>query len=71
LTAYRAAFTRGRLTKDDVVFIPGAGSGVQTFVLLYAKHAGARSVQTWRSTITPTRIGTNPCARRPAAAVRR
>jgi zinc-binding alcohol dehydrogenase/oxidoreductase len=46
LTAYRAAFTRGRLTKDDVVFIPGAGSGVQTFVLLYAKHAGARTIVT-------------------------
>jgi NADPH:quinone reductase-like Zn-dependent oxidoreductase len=46
LTAYRAAFTRGRLTKDDVVFIPGVGSGVQTFVLLYAKHVGAKTVVT-------------------------
>jgi NADPH:quinone reductase-like Zn-dependent oxidoreductase len=46
LTAYRAAFTRGRLTKDDVVFIPGVGSGVQTFVLLYAKHVGATTVVT-------------------------
>ncbi len=46
LTAYRAAFTRGRLTKDDVVFIPGVASGVQTFVLLYAKHVGAKTVVT-------------------------
>jgi NADPH:quinone reductase-like Zn-dependent oxidoreductase len=46
LTAYRATFTRGKITKDDVVFIPGAGSGVQTFVLLYAKHVGARTIVT-------------------------
>src|SRR3984957_19770931 len=46
LTAYRATFTRGKITKDDVVFIPGAGSGVQTFVLLYAKYAGARTIVT-------------------------
>jgi NADPH:quinone reductase-like Zn-dependent oxidoreductase len=46
LTAYRATFTRGRITKDDVVFIPGVGSGVQTFVLLYAKHVGARTIVT-------------------------
>ncbi len=46
LTAYRATFTRGRITKDDVVFVPGVGSGVQTFVLLYAKHVGARTIVT-------------------------
>ena len=46
LTAYRATFTRGKITKDDVVFIPGAGSGVQTFVLMYAKHVGARTIVT-------------------------
>ena len=46
LTAYRATFTRGRIVQDDVVFIPGAGSGVQTFVLLYAKHVGARTIVT-------------------------
>ncbi|GAC1566990.1 MAG: zinc-binding dehydrogenase [Vulcanimicrobiaceae bacterium] len=46
LTAYRATFTRGGLTKDDVVLIPGVGSGVQTFVLLYAVHVGARTVVT-------------------------
>ncbi len=46
LTAYRAAFTRGRMTKDDVVLITGVGSGVQTFVLAYAKHVGARTIVT-------------------------
>ncbi len=46
LTAYRAVFTRGRITKDDVVFIPGVAGGVQTFVLLYAKHVGARTIVT-------------------------
>lgn len=46
LTAYRATFTRGKLTGDDVVFVPGVGSGVQTFVLLYAKHVGARTIVT-------------------------
>jgi len=46
LTAYRATITRGKVTKDDVVLIPGVGSGVQTFVLLYAKHVGARVIVT-------------------------
>jgi NADPH:quinone reductase-like Zn-dependent oxidoreductase len=45
-TAYRAVFTRGKITKDDVVFIPGVGSGVQTFVLLFVKHVGAKAVVT-------------------------
>jgi NADPH:quinone reductase-like Zn-dependent oxidoreductase len=46
LTAYRAVFTRGRCTKDDVVLIPGVGSGVQTFALQFAKAAGARTIVT-------------------------
>lgn len=45
-TAYRAVFTRGRIAKDDLVLIPGVGSGVQTFVLLYAVWAGARTIVT-------------------------
>jgi zinc-binding alcohol dehydrogenase/oxidoreductase len=49
LTAYRAVFTRGRITKDDVVLITGVGGGVQTFALLYARHAGARTIVTSRS----------------------
>jgi NADPH:quinone reductase-like Zn-dependent oxidoreductase len=46
LTAYRAVFTRGRCTKDDVVLIPGVGGGVQTFALQFAKSAGARTIVT-------------------------
>jgi len=46
LTAYRAVFTRGRCTKDDVVLIPGIGGGVQTFALLFAKSVGARTIVT-------------------------
>jgi NADPH:quinone reductase-like Zn-dependent oxidoreductase len=46
LTAYRAVFTRGRCTADDVVLIPGVGGGVQTFALQFAKSAGARTIVT-------------------------
>lgn len=46
VTAYRALVSRGRCTKDDLVLIPGVGSGVQTFVLLFAKKIGAKVVVT-------------------------
>lgn len=46
LTAYRATFTRGELQPGQTVLIPGVGGGVQTFVLLFAKHAGARAIVT-------------------------
>jgi NADPH:quinone reductase-like Zn-dependent oxidoreductase len=46
LTAYRALFKRGALTRGETVLIPGVGGGVQTFVLLFAKHAGARTIVT-------------------------
>ena len=46
LTAYRAVFTRGRCTKDDVVLIPGIGGGVQTFALQFAKSTGAHTIVT-------------------------
>lgn len=46
LTAFRALITRGRVTKDDVVLITGVGGGVQTFVLLFAKHIGAKTIVT-------------------------
>ncbi len=46
LTAYRAVFTRGRCTRDDVVLIPGVGGGVQTFVLQFVKSTGARAIVT-------------------------
>jgi NADPH:quinone reductase-like Zn-dependent oxidoreductase len=46
VTAYRALVSRGRCTKDDVVLLPGVGSGVQTFVLLFAKKIGAKVIVT-------------------------
>lgn len=46
LTAYRAAFTRGELQSGETVLVPGIGGGVQTFVLLFAKAAGARAIVT-------------------------
>jgi NADPH:quinone reductase-like Zn-dependent oxidoreductase len=46
LTAYRALVSRGRCTKDDVVLVTGVGSGVQTFVLLFAKKIGAKCIVT-------------------------
>ncbi|HET9028911.1 MAG TPA: zinc-binding dehydrogenase [Candidatus Aquilonibacter sp.] len=46
LTAYRATFTRGELKTGETILIPGIGGGVQTFVLLYAKAIGARTIVT-------------------------
>ncbi|HEX3672104.1 MAG TPA: zinc-binding dehydrogenase [Candidatus Cybelea sp.] len=46
LTAYRALFTRGAVKPGETVLITGVGGGVQTFVLLFAKHAGARAIVT-------------------------
>ena len=46
LTAYRALFTRGALQPGETVLITGVGGGVQTFVLLFAKQAGARAIVT-------------------------
>lgn len=46
LTAYRALFTRGQLKRGETVLITGVSGGVQTFVLLFAKHAGARTIVT-------------------------
>lgn len=44
LTGYRALFTQGGLDKGDTVFIPGAGSGVATYMIQFAKNAGARVI---------------------------
>lgn len=49
LTGYRALFTKGQLKKGDTLFIPGAGSGVATFLIQFAKNAGARVIVTSRS----------------------
>ena len=44
LTGYRALFTQGELKKGDTVFIPGAGSGVATYLIQFAKNVGARVI---------------------------
>ena len=46
LTAYRALVTRGELKTGETVLITGVGGGVQTFVLLFAKALGARTIVT-------------------------
>lgn len=46
LTAYRAVFTRAHLQPGETVLITGVGGGVQSFVLLFAKQAGARTIVT-------------------------
>lgn len=49
LTAYRSLFTRGQLRRGQTVFIPGIGGGVATFLLKFAKAAGARVIVSSRS----------------------
>lgn len=49
LTAYRVLFTRGKLQAGMKVLIPGIGSGVATFLLQFAKKAGATVYVTSRS----------------------
>lgn len=49
LTGYRALFTKGQVQKGQTLFIPGAGSGVATFLIQFAKNAGARVIVTSRS----------------------
>lgn len=49
LTGYRALFTKGQLVKGQTLFIPGAGSGVATFLIQYAQNIGARVIVTSRS----------------------
>lgn len=46
LTAYRAVFTRGQLAPGETILITGIGGGVQSFVLLFAKHCGAKTIVT-------------------------
>lgn len=49
LTGYRALLTKGQLEKGQTVFIPGAGGGVATFLIQFAKNIGARVIVTSRS----------------------
>ncbi len=46
LTAYRALVTRGEVRAGETVLVPGIGGGVATFVLLLARHLGARVLVT-------------------------
>lgn len=48
LTGYRALVTKGKVAAGDTVFIPGAGSGVATFMIQFAKALGARVIVTSR-----------------------
>ena len=49
LTGYRALFTKGQIQAGQTVFIPGAGSGVATFLIQMAKNVGARVIVSSRS----------------------
>lgn len=46
VTAFRATFTRGELRAGETLLVTGIGGGVATFVLLFAKAAGARVIVT-------------------------
>ena len=46
LTAYRALFSRGGLRTGETVLVLGAGSGVATFAVQLAAHAGAHVLVT-------------------------
>lgn len=48
LTGYRAMFTKGQIKEGETVFIPGAGSGVATYLISFAKNIGARVIVTSR-----------------------
>lgn len=48
LTGYRALVTKGEVKASDTVFIPGAGSGVATYMIQFAKAVGARVIVTSR-----------------------
>lgn len=49
LTGYRALITKGNIQAGQTVFIPGAGSGVATFMIQFAKKKGARVIVSSRS----------------------
>lgn len=49
LTGYRALFTKGEIKEGETVFIPGAGSGVATYLISFAKAVGAKVIVTSRS----------------------
>lgn len=49
LTGFRALFTKGEIKEGETVFIPGAGSGVATYLISFAKNIGAKVIVTSRN----------------------
>src|SRR5699024_3820622 len=49
LTGYRALATKGEVKAGQTVFIPGAGSGVVTYMIQVAKSKGAKVIVSSRS----------------------
>jgi len=49
LTGYRALVTKGEVKAGQTVFIPGAGSGVATYMIQIAKSKGAKVIVSSRS----------------------
>lgn len=49
LTGYRALVTKAKIQENQTLFIPGAGSGVATFIIQMAKAKGARVIVSSRS----------------------
>jgi len=49
LTGFRALFTKGQLRSSDTIFLPGAGSGVATYIIQFSKAVGARVIVSSRS----------------------
>ncbi|GAA0293728.1 zinc-binding alcohol dehydrogenase/oxidoreductase [Gracilibacillus halotolerans] len=49
LTGFRALFTQGEIQPGETLFIPGVGSGVNSFIIKMAKAIGARVITTSRS----------------------
>lgn len=49
LTGYRALVTKGQIKKGQTLFVPGASSGVATYIIQFAKAKGARVIVTSRS----------------------
>ncbi|HLR42611.1 MAG TPA: zinc-binding dehydrogenase [Pseudogracilibacillus sp.] len=49
LTGYRALVTKGEIKAGQTVFIPGAGSGVATYIIQFANSLGARVIVSSRS----------------------
>jgi len=49
VTGYRALVTKGKAETGQTVFIPGAGSGVATYIIQFAKSLGLRVIVSSRS----------------------